>query len=313
MSLCKGMHIATSSKRSYAGLQKIFPDFCAAFEIEPFTISEEELCCAAAHYVLSHTVNTLGGYMSAVANLYLESGAQDDLPRGRKFMHFVKGIKRLLGAADEVVRTRALGLEQLSTILEALNLSDRAQVSFGAQLSVAFFLALRTEDHTGGRLRWGDVYPQADGSVEFLLAPGKSVRRYRRVAIGRRAGELDALTWVKRLAAMSTPEEREFNQPVFITVETSPAGVRRSRTTTRSAFIASFKGVVRTVLGIDPVLYAGYSLRRGGVTEMLLSGVPLPIIKRHVGWAPGSDAIDSYYDHHGRLQMRVPTERMGRR
>ena len=307
------MHIATGSRRSYSGLQKIFLDFCGAFEIEPLAITEDELCCAAAHYVLSHTVTTLGSYMSAVANLYLESGAQDDLPRGRKYMQFVQGVKRLLGAADEVVRTRALSLEQLGTILGALDQSDRAHVSFGAELSVAFFLALRTEDHTGGRLRWGDVYPQADGSVEFLIPPGKSVRRYRRVAIGRRGGVLDSLTWLKRLAALSTPSEREFNQPVFITVETSAAGGRRSRTTTRSAFIASFKSAVRNVLGFDPVLYAGYSLRRGGVTEMLLAGVPLPIIKQHVGWAPGSSAIDSYYDHHGRLQMRMPTERMGRR
>ena len=67
------------------------------------------------------------------------------------------------------------------------------------------------------------------------------------------------------------------------------------------------------MLKIDPVLIAGYSLRRGGVTEMLMSGVPVPIVKRHVGWAPGSEAVDTYYDHHGRHQMRLPAARMGQR
>ena len=43
---------------------------------------------------------------------------------------------------------------------------------------------------------------------------------------------------------------------------------------------------------------------------MLLSGVPLPMIKRHVGWAPGSDAICGYYDHAGRLQKLMPTASM---
>jgi hypothetical protein len=46
---------------------------------------------------------------------------------------------------------------------------------------------------------------------------------------------------------------------------------------------------------------------------MLIAGVPLPMIKRHVGWAPGSDAICGYYDHAGRLQMLMPTASMGLR
>ena len=49
------------------------------------------------------------------------------------------------------------------------------------------------------------------------------------------------------------------------------------------------------------------------MTEMLLSGVPVPMVKRHVGWAPGSHAVNAYYDHHGRPQMRLPTALMGTR
>jgi hypothetical protein len=252
--------------------------------------------------------------MSAVANLFASSGADNELPRGRVYIQFCKGIMRLFGPADEVVRTRALGMDELGLILSQINLKSREQVCFGAQITVAFFLALRTEDHTDGRLRWGDVYPQADGSVEFLLPPGKSVRRFRRVCIAHRGGLFSAITWLRLLASLTPESARGHEQPIFSVFKpatiTAPA---RFDPISRSVFIFRLKEAVRVVLKVDPVLYAGYSLRRGGVTEMLLSGVPVPMVKRHVGWAPGSHAVNAYYDHHGRPQMRLPTARMGSR
>jgi hypothetical protein len=100
------------------------------------------------------------------------------------------------------------------------------------------------------------------------------------------------------------------SSPVFVRV-TTVNGRRLISPLSRSKFIARFKLAVRDVLGYSPALYAGYSLRRGGVTEMLSHNVPLPVVKRHVGWAPTSDAPMAYYDHHGRLQMRIPTAAMG--
>ena len=162
-------------------------------------------------------------------------------------------------------------------------------MAFAAQIVVAFFLGLRTEDHVDGKMLWGDVYPQEDGSVEFLLAPGKSVRRYRRTAIAARSGVLSAIDWLSRLAELTPPEARVADEPIFSTLRPASATAPAAYVPLpRSTFISRFKEAVRVVLKVDPVLYAGYSLRRGGVTEMLLSGVPVPMEKRHVGWAPGS-------------------------
>jgi len=124
-------------------------------------------------------------------------------------------------------------------------------------------------------------------------------------------GLLDVLGWLRKLAAQAPESERDFNAPVFVTPRARAGGGHRLAPTSRTQFVDLFKLKVQSVLGCDPVLYAGYSLRRGGVTEMLSCGVPLPIIKRHVGWAPGSDAVSTYYDHAGRLQMRIPTAAMG--
>ena len=308
--LCRSMHIAGSSRRSYHGLQKIFIDFCEDFGFDPLTVSEDELSMAAAHYVMGHTVKSVDSYMSALQDMYNNAGA-GPLPRGPKYLHFVRGLKRLLGAADEVVRTKALGIEELQAILGSLDMTDVDDVSFGAEICVAFFLALRTEDHTDGRLRWGDVFPQADGSIEYLLPPGKSVRRYRRVATEARRGLLSAGDWLARLAALVPQATLAPNMPVFVSAVRTAQGGMRFPPRSRSKFVARFKRAVQDVLGFSPALYAGYSLRRGGVTEMLTRGVSVPVVKQHVGWSATSDAVMAYYDHSGRAQMRIPTAAMG--
>ena len=304
------MHLAGSSRKSYHGLQKIFIEFCANFGFDPLTVSEDELCMAAAHYAMGHTVMTVDGYMSALQDMYNNAGA-GPLPRGAKYINFVRGLKRLLGPADEVVRTKATSVEELHKILGSLDKSDVNDVSFGAEICVAFFLALRTEDHTDGRLRWGDIFPQADGSIELLLPPGKSVHRYRRVAIEARRGVLSSAEWLARLAAMVPQAALAPNMPVFISRVQRRDGGWRFPPLSRSKFILRFKTAVQQVLGFSPALYAGYSLRRGGVTEMLTRGVPVPVVKQHVGWSATSDAVMTYYDHSGRAQMRIPTAAMG--
>jgi hypothetical protein len=309
--LCRSVHIAGSTRRTYKGLQNQFLDVCDAFGMEPLLLSEDELCVVVARYAMGHTTSSVPGYLSALQALYNDTGA-GPLPRGAKFVMFMRGLNRLMGAADEVVRTRALLVDELETILESLDTTDPNDVSFGAQLVVAFLLALRTEDHTDGRLRWGDVYAQQDGSVEFLLPPGKSVRRFRRVAIAPKEGLLSAVGWLARLAEFLPASAKQAKSPVFVEFRVV-RGARKEVARSRSVFITRFKKAVKDVLGFNPVLYAGYSLRRGGVTEMLTQDIPLPIIKRHVGWAPTSDALMTYYDHHGRLQMRIPTAAMGRR
>ena len=80
---------------------------------------------------------------------------------------------------------------------------------------------------------------------------------------------------------------------------------------TRDGFIAEFKTAVAEVLGVSPELYAGHSLRRGGVTELLSRQCHLPALLRHVGWAAGSTAVYDYYDHAAPAQMLAPSRLMG--
>ena len=74
----------------------------------------------------------------------------------------MKGLQRLLGSADVVIRSKALMASELKTIIASLNPSLASDVVFACQIIIAFFLCLRTctEDHVGGRLRWGNVFIQ---------------------------------------------------------------------------------------------------------------------------------------------------------
>ena len=122
---------------------------------------------------------------------------------------------------------------------------------------------------------------QVDGSVEFSLAPGKNVHRFRRVAIEAKEGVLSAAQWLQRLAALLPSSLVAPDRPVFVDVKGTASGAVRFPPRSRSRFIARFKNKVESVLGFSPAL-VGYSLRRGGVTELLSQGVPVPMVKRHV-------------------------------
>jgi hypothetical protein len=78
--------------------------------------------------------------------------------------------------------------------VRSLDVSDADSVRFGAQLLMAFFFALRTEDHVNGRLLWGDIYPAEDGSLDVWFPPGKSVRVFRLASSAARDDELDLMT-----------------------------------------------------------------------------------------------------------------------
>ena len=160
-----------------------------------------------------------------------------------------------------------------------------------------------------GRLRWKDIYLQADGSVEVVLPPGKSCRTFRTVAIVAREDVLDAGLWLGRVAASLPAERRVGDFPVFVSFVRTRAGLCNYWAVSRGQFVDRFKKGVKDVLGFDPRMYAGYSLRRGGVTEVLSAPLPppMPAVKHTAGWVPDSTAFNKYFDSTGHKQLRLPS------
>jgi hypothetical protein len=299
----KARHITESSKDTYRTAQNFLQDFCVAFQFEPLALEEEELCMLVLHFVFTHTVHSARSFLSGIQSLWTSAGA-GPLPRGPGFLQFLRGLMRLFSPSDEVVRTRALTMDDVTRIMGELDITVADDACFGLELLMGFFLAFRMEDH--GKIRFGDVRLRSNGDVETLIAPGKSVRRFRRAAIAAKPGILNVQTWLQAHAAHLPPGARGANQPLF-TMLTASGGTQP----VSSESIAQLKAKVRSTLGVDPTMFSGYSLRRGGVTEMLAVGVPVAIIKAHVGWAPDSNAHCTYYDNSGQLQMRIATQAMG--
>lgn len=302
----KTLHISSSTKKTYGSSHKIFLQFCEDFEVDPLTISEQDLGMAVIHYVMGHSVNGAPSYVSGIQNLF-DSHDQGPLPRGPGFLLLMKGLNRILTAPDKAVKARALSLHDVMALVVAADEQSKTDVVFCAQVIVAFFLALRTEDHTGGRLLWGDVFMQEDGSVDFLIPPGKSVKVSRHVSIAARADCLDAALWLNRLFRLLPPRYRSPVSPVFVQFQATNLGGFRCCALTRKAFVDILKTKVSAILGCEPVLFSGYSLRRGGATAMVTSQVPLPAVNSHVGWAPTSRAVFGYFDPCSGRQRQLPT------
>jgi hypothetical protein len=308
--IARAMHISAGTRGTYVSLQRVFIEFCENFGRDPLGLTEDDLCVCVVDFALGHTVRSVLSYVSAIQNLW-DSEGKGPLPRGSAYLLTCRGLRRLLGTADVVVRTRALSLTELRSIIDTLDPTVPEDCCFALEMIVAFFLCLRTEDHVAGRLRWGHVYVQRDGSVEFLLPPGKIVKDYRHVACAARSDSLDVLLWLERLAGCVPAERRDLSEPLFVSFARAQDGGQRFWPISRNTFIHRLKAEVRRVLGVDPALYAGYSLRRGGVTELVAQNYHLSGVKRHVGWAAGSNAIYDYYDHHAKVQLLGPTRAMG--
>jgi hypothetical protein len=306
VSVCKSVHVKASTKGTYGVNQRIFLRYCEAGGIDPLLVTEDQLCEAVCHFALGHTVNSVMPYLSALQNLFDREG-MGRLPRGPSLGLTLRGLQRLFGPADVVVRSRAISLEDVQRLVVAADVGSPDEVCFVTQVLVAFFLCLRTDDHCNGRLRWGDVYPQLDGGVSFWLPPGKRTPHYRLVSAVARPDELDLLLWLRRLAGFVPQGFRQPDSPVFVSFAATAAGARGFWSVSRNCFVGRLKAVVWSVLGVDPELFAGHSIRRGGVTALLSANVPLPVVNGHVGWAPRSTMAGVYYDHSAAAQQRIAT------
>ena len=300
------MFIASGTKSHYHSLQQIFLRFCKTFKLDAYTVTEMELCLAVSHFVLGHSSTSAAGYLSAIQHMYDSAGA-GPLPRGPKFQRFFRGLKRLFGPLDPVVRQRAITVADLTVLVKALDPANPQDCCFACQLIIAFFLALRTEDHTDGRMQWRDIFARSDGSVEFYLRPGKSTRFFRHVTIAARSDCLDLLPWLRLLHSYIPPWAAKERRPVFVSFSMSSGGRQSYPPLSRAKFVHRLKELVKSQLGHDPTLFSGYSLRRGAVTAILSADKPVAAVKRHVGWAPGSDTYNLYYDAEGRAQQLLPT------
>lgn len=203
------------------------------------------------------------------------------------------------------MRTRVITVEDLKRIVSALDPNIAADCSLATQFIIAFFLVLRTEDHTNGKMLWKNIKVQQEGSIEFLLRLGKSNRSFRVVAMAARTNCLDLLSWP--LDGQPTTHVHDAESLCVcdtLSLTNRGGGARHFRISIRGALQDPRQ--VRPWRA-DPTLYAGYSLHRGGVTAILSALKPVPAIVRHVSWTESLNTINKYWCDLGYDTQRLAT------
>ena len=117
--------------------------------MDTLLITELDLASVVTVFTLNHTSSSVSSYLSALQHFFDLHGA-GYLSKGPGFALFLSGLRLIFGPADVVVRRSALSLPDFHTLVSSLDPTSPADICFAAELIVAFFLCLRTEDHTTG-------------------------------------------------------------------------------------------------------------------------------------------------------------------
>ena len=286
--------LSTASKSTYDSLQRTFLDICRGLCFKASDIDEFELGLVAICFVLYHSVNSLDSFLSAVQKLW-HSWDAGPLPRGAEFSDVKAGLKRLLAAPDQRRQADALLVKDLQTIFTRLSPHVFAHVRFKAQACLSFSMVFRTQDHTGGRLRFKHVFIASDNALEVHVPPGKSSEGYTLLSAMPVVWGLPLYQSIVDYLDFIPLSSRRPDAPFFQEDPSIMSAVSRGR------FTAQLKMHARRSLGKDPSRIAGYSLRRGAVTEAVSRGVPGISIQHQGKWR--SDMWHVYFDR-GAAQRR---------
>ena len=244
-------------------------------------------------FVRSRAVTGLPGLLSAMDKYYAERDIAL-LPRGRLYTSTSRALIAIFGHADAPSPKRALSVSQLLAILPLLSPSSPADVCFWAMLTVAFWGLLRVSEYACGALRWSDLSFTPAGLV-IRIAKSKGVHTPVKIMLARRTDHLCPVAAMERTRLMAGPAARP-SAPVF-----SIAG----RTVSKHEFNKSLEAVIRIADPASSGLISSHSCRRGGLTALMLAGVPIPFLQYHGRWQ--GDTFRKYLDKHFEATQLLPT------
>ena len=272
--------LAQSTQKSYAVATRRFHAFCVKFNVcTPFPVSENLLCCFAAHLADEGLApQTTKSYLAAVRNLQISLGLPD--PRDQSSLPILKrvlaGISRARLAHQLPPRVRLpITGSLLTRIHTALHSSSHPEkILLWAIASVAFFgffrlgellVAAAVQYDSSVNLAWGDV------AVDNRLSPSMvriHLKRSKCDQFGRGVdvivGKTDSL--ICPVAAMMAYITRRQGDPgpFFVMEQGEPV--------TKVWSVQQIRDTL-TSLGLPQGDYAGHSFRIGAATSAALAGV----------------------------------------
>jgi hypothetical protein len=221
-------------------------------------------------------VTSLPQYFAALQKYHTDAGF-GELPRGTSFKQTCKGLLNYFGQVDKVEPKHALTLDQLSGVLNLLDLNKFEDACFWAELICSFFGLLRVSEHSNGALKRHQVRVVEEGVI-LTIPFSKTSLHPVEVRLSRRDDHLCPVKAVNHYQSFLLGNTSAESKCAFF--------LRDAKSTaplTKDKFIAKLKSCVKA-LGLDAAHYSGHSLRRGGCTAMFLAGVDETFIAAHGRW-----------------------------
>lgn len=270
----------------------MFLKFCDLIKYRKLPVEEEVICQYAAYLARSRCVSTVRQYLNIIRIIHAEFGLENPLTKWQ-VKSVIGGIKRhkspLLNQKQPIL------IEHLKALYSSLQLQHIEHLQLWAACLTAFFGLLRVGNitsrscnDTGLSILRKDCTFTANGC---LLC----VRKSKTIQDQSRTHEVtlpylpnNVLCPTSNLARfLGRSKDLPSTQPLFA-VGTARKPVPLTQASFRSRLTNCFAEV-----GLCKDSYNTHSLRRGGATFLLASGVPVAMVKAIGDWR--SDAILDYF------------------
>ena len=226
--------------------------------------------------------------------IHLEAGLPNALTNNWYFTSIMKGLKRHKG--DSTKQKLPISVDILWGILSVLDLNQPFDISFWAACLVGFFTFFRKSNFLipapgkfdlDKHLCRSDVVLHSSGAV-IGVRWSKTIQFKERVLHVPLPGIENSPFCPTGALLLALSHLPYANCPTPLFCYPSPDG---PRPLTHDTFVTNLCQCL-SKLGLNPALYSGHSLRRGGASFAMQCGVPSEWIKLQGDWA--SDAYQRY-------------------
>lgn len=280
---------AESTKSAYRSHQKTYLHFCQMIGTQPVPATTQTICRYAAYLGRTRSFNTVQQYLNIIRILHIETGLDNPLANNWTLTSLMKGIKRGKGACPSY--KLPINPADLMCIHSSINLDKAEDCLFWAMTLTCFFGLLRVNNVLSNRGSAPAILQKdcriTQKGIILTVKGTKTIQcreRVLEVPLPYIANSpLCPTSAILNLLGRTTSDE---DKPLFVLDSNrGPRGLTAAQMRRKLT-------CALTRLGYQAADYGTHSLRRGGATWLILSGVPLPIVKALGDWK--SDCVQNY-------------------
>lgn len=259
-------------------------------------VTTEVWCMWALFHCCSWSLTSLKNAYAPVEK-FLRSHMIPFAPRDGniELQDFRAGLNNIFGLIDTTTPSPAATMDQLRIIHKLLNHNTQQHRRLWVLLVLSFFGLLRPSELL--HLRPKDVFI-SHTAIRITIVVSKTSLTPTHIILVARKDELCPVRAFSAFWSHLSIQQRSAQRIFFTTKLHCYSSLYRE-------WCKDVK-IVFTAVHPDGARFTPYSLKRGGVTAMLLAGLALPLLRAHGRWGVNSDVPLQYFDASDD-RMHLPT------